>query len=85
METIVCTKNPWQVSSDDWNSMVDAAWKLAIKAQDCQYTWVTASVVSLCVSQLRSGLSLTLDAQTDDAVSVWLFCSMLFYWTYIIV
>jgi len=61
--------------------MVEAAWKLAIEAQDSQWEFAGAAVGALWVCQLPSGLSLKIDLQAPDAVSVY-YCVMLLYQTY---
>jgi len=81
MEAMVFTKNPWPIISDDKNSMVEEAWKLAIEAQDRQRALAGAPVGTPSVCQLPAGPCLKIDLQTRQAVSLE-FCLMLFYETY---
>jgi hypothetical protein len=63
MEGIVFTKTPWPILPDDKYRTVDAAWKLAIEAQDCQQALAGAPPGTPSVSQLPSGPSLKIDPQ----------------------
>jgi hypothetical protein len=63
MEGIVFTKTPWPILPDDKYRTVDAAWKLAIEAQDCQQALAGATPGTPSVSQLPSGPSLKIDSQ----------------------
>jgi hypothetical protein len=75
METIVFTKTPGSIISDEKYSMVDEAWQLAIEAQDGQRALAGAPAPSVC--QLPGGPSLKIDPQTRKAVSVYsVFCSI---------
>jgi len=71
MQAIVFTKTPWPIISDEKYLMVDKAWKLAIEAQDRQRALAGAPVGTPSVCQLPSGLSLKIDPQTQEAVSVY--------------
>jgi len=76
MEAIVFTKTPWPIIFNEKYLMVDAAWKLAIEAQDHQQALADAPVGTPSVCQLAGGLSLKIDPQTQEAVSVYsVFCS----------
>jgi len=56
--------------------MVDKAWTLTIEAQDRQLALTGAPVGTPSVCQLPGGLSLKIDPQTREAVSVYcVFCS----------
>jgi len=71
MEAIVFTKTPWPILSDEKNSMVDNARKLAIEAQDCQRALAGAPGGTPSVCQLPGGPSLNIDPHTREAVSVY--------------
>jgi len=76
MEAVVITKTPWPITSNRKYSMVDEAWNLSIKAQDCQRALAGALVGTPSVWQLPSGLSLKIDQQFRKAVSIYsVFCS----------
>jgi hypothetical protein len=70
IEAIVFTKTPWPIISDEKYSMVDEAWKLAIEAQDRQGALAGAPGGAPSLCQLPGGLSLKIDLQTREAVSV---------------
>jgi hypothetical protein len=76
MEAIVFTKTPWPIISNEKYSMVDDAWQLMIEAQDRKRALAGASVGAPSGCQLPGGLSLKIDPQTREAVSVYsVFCS----------
>jgi hypothetical protein len=76
MEAIVFTKTPRKIISDEKYSMVDEASKLAIEALDGHWALAGAPVGALSVCQLPGGPSLTIDQQTQEAVSEYsIFCS----------
>jgi hypothetical protein len=76
MEAIVLPKTPYQIISDEKNSMVDEAWQLAIEAPERQWALAGAPVGTPSVCQLPSGPSLKIDPPTRKAVSVFsVFCS----------
>jgi hypothetical protein len=81
MEAIIFTKTPWPILSNNKYSMVDEAWKLVIKAQDCQRALAGTPVGTSSVCQLPGGPSLKIDPQLPEAVSLEL-CSMVLYQTY---
>ena len=57
--------------------MIKGTWKLAIEAQDRQWTLAGAPEGTPSVCQLPSGWSLKIDPQTWEAVSLG-FCLMVF-------
>jgi hypothetical protein len=81
IEAIVFTKTPWPIVSDDKYSIVEEAWKLAIKAEDSQQALAGTPVGTPSVCQLPGGPSLTIDLQTQKAASLEI-CLMLVYQTY---
>jgi hypothetical protein len=81
MEAIVFTKTPPPILSDDKYSMVKAAWKLTIEAQDRQRVLAGAPPVTPSVCPLPGGPSLKVDPPTREAVSFG-FCFMNFYQIY---
>jgi len=74
MQAIVFTKNPWPIISDDKYSMVEEASKLVIEAHDGQQALAGAPVGTPSVWQFPGGLSLNIDPQTREGVSleIWL-------------
>jgi len=78
---IVFTKTPWQILSDDKYSMVEEAWKLVIEAHDHHQALAGAPLNIPSVCQLPSGLSIKIDLQPREAVSLEC-CLMLLYQTY---
>jgi len=78
IEAIVFAKTPWPIISDEKYSMVDAAWQLAIEAQDHQRALAGAPVGAPSMCQLPGGPSLKINPQTREAVSVYsIFCSLI--------
>jgi hypothetical protein len=76
MEQILFTKTPWPIISNEKYSMVDEACLLAIEAQDRQQALAVAPVDTPSACELPSGLSLKIDPQTGEAISVFsAFCS----------
>jgi len=69
MQAIAFMMTPSPIVSNDQNSMVKEAWKLATEAQDCQWGLAGAPVRTLSVCQLPAGPSLIIDPYTQDAVS----------------
>jgi len=78
MEAIIFMKTSWPLLSDDQYSIVEEAWKLAIKAQHCQPAWPGASEGTPSVCQLPGGPSLKMDPQTRETVSLGV-CLLLLY------
>ena len=71
IHTIVFTKTPWPIISDEKYSMVDNPWQLAIEAQDQQWALAGAPVGAPSRCQLPGGPSLKIDSQTQEAVSLY--------------
>jgi len=55
MEAIVFTKTSWSILSHDKYPMIKGTWKLAIEAQDRQWTLAGAPEGTPSVCQLPSG------------------------------
>jgi len=76
MKTIVFTRTPWSIISDEKYSMVGESWKLVIGAQYCQWALAGAPVGTPSVCQLPGGPSHIIDPKTRVAVRVYsIFCS----------
>jgi len=69
-EAIIFTVTPSPIISNEKNSMVDKAWKLAFGAPDCSQAVVGTHIGTPSVCQLLGGPSHKIDPQTQDALSV---------------
>jgi len=70
MEAIVFRKTPWPKLSDDKYWMVEEGSKIVIEAQDRQGALADTPGDTPSVCQLPSGISLKIDLQTREAVSL---------------
>jgi len=66
----ILTIPPWPISSDEKNSIVEEASKLAIQAQNRRKALAGAPVGRPSVCQLASSPSLKIDSPIQDAVSL---------------
>jgi len=69
LEAVVFTLTPWPFIADEKYSMVDEAWKPAIKAQDPKRAVAGVPLGTPSVWELSGGPSLNIDPQTREAVS----------------
>jgi len=70
METIVFTKTPWRILSDEKYCMVEGAWIQAIESQDHRRALAGAPVATPSVCQLPGCPSLKIDHHTPEALSL---------------
>jgi len=78
MKAIVFTNTHWPISSNHMYTIVDEAWKLAIKAQNCQRALAGALVGTPSICQLTSGPLLKINLQMRNPVCAYSnFCSFI--------
>jgi len=78
MESIVITKTPWPIISDEMYPIVDEDSQLAIEAHDCQRALTDAPMCTPSMSEFPVGPSPQIDLQTGRAVSVYsVFCFLI--------